>query len=525
VTALAPRPLSILVAALGGQGGGVFTEWIVGAATHAGLPVQATSIPGVAQRTGATTYYVEVYPEALPPGAPEPVFSLYPAAGDVDAIVAAELLEAGRALEMDYASPERTTVVASTHRLYAIGEKSALGSGVFPGERIEAAARQLARRVVAFDALAAARSAGSEVNAVLLGALAATRVLPLPEAAYEAAIREQGVAVERNLAGFKAGARLALAGEGAIGAARVTPPSWASLRQERAAALGRREEAFLALAASMEAEFPADLHRTLGEALARLVDYQDPAYARRFLDRVRRVQTAGGSGPLTEAFARRLAVWMTYEDAIRVADLKTRRNRLERVRRESGAGPRDVVVVTDYLKPDLDEIYGILPARIAAPIARWAERRWPERRPALAQRVRTTSVLGFLRVWALGRLRVLRPSSLRFQRESALMERWEASVLSSAALDPALAVEVVETAAVIKGYGEVRRRMMQALERLLGEVLPAVAEAARVAGHGYAGAAGTLREARRLVLADERGIDGLAAFIETAPAATGREAP
>jgi indolepyruvate ferredoxin oxidoreductase beta subunit len=49
-----PRPVSILIAALGGQGGGVLTDWIVGAAEHAGLPAQATSIPGVAQRTGAT---------------------------------------------------------------------------------------------------------------------------------------------------------------------------------------------------------------------------------------------------------------------------------------------------------------------------------------------------------------------------------------------------------------------------------------------------------------------------------------
>ncbi|HZV95860.1 MAG TPA: hypothetical protein VFF62_08030, partial [Candidatus Nitrosocosmicus sp.] len=62
MTPAAPRPLSILIAALGGQGGGVLTDWIVAAAEHAGLAAQATSIPGVAQRTGATTYYLEVFP-------------------------------------------------------------------------------------------------------------------------------------------------------------------------------------------------------------------------------------------------------------------------------------------------------------------------------------------------------------------------------------------------------------------------------------------------------------------------------
>src|SRR6266852_8118593 len=132
-----PRPITLLIAALGGEGGGVLTNWIVSAAEHAGLPVQATSIPGVAQRTGATTYYLEIYPETLPAGSPEPVFSLYPMPGDVDVIMASELLEAGRTIEMDYASPDRTTLIASTPRPFAIGEKSALGNGICPTGLVE----------------------------------------------------------------------------------------------------------------------------------------------------------------------------------------------------------------------------------------------------------------------------------------------------------------------------------------------------------------------------------------------------
>ena len=144
------------------------------------------------------------------------------------------------------------------------------------------------------------------------------------------------------------------------------------------------------------------------------------------------------------------------------------------------------MVVTDYLKPDLDEIYGILPAAIGRPIARWAERRWPEERPTLAQHVRTTTVLGFLRVWLLGRLRFLRPRSLRAEREWALIERWRRAVLDCAALDTDLAIEVAETAGVVRGYGEVRRRLSAAFARLLGEIVaPAVARD-RAAGQGYA---------------------------------------
>lgn len=500
----ARRPLSILVAALGGQGGGVLTEWIVAAAEHAGLPVQATSIPGVAQRTGATTYYLEVYPEPLPAGGAEPLFSLYPMPGDVDVIMASELLEAGRTIEMDYASPERTTLIASTHRLFAIGEKTAPGNGIFPAERVEEAARALSRRLIACDALAVARAAGSEVNAVLMGALAASGVLPLAASDFEAAIREGGVAVERNLAGFKAGMEVA---------AGATPPEdgparpWASIKAERAQSLGPGGPAFLGLMARIEQAFPTELHQTLGEAVARLVDYQDAAYAERFLERVDRVREGDADTRLTGRFARRLAVWMSYEDAIRVADLKTRRRRFDRIRREHGADDGQVLTVTDYLKPDLDEIYGIFPASIGAPIARWCEARWPDGRPTLAQHVRTTSVLGYARVWALGRLRFLRPTSLRAQREFALIDRWQAAVLDALALDYELACEVADMATVVRGYGEVRRRLSAAFLRCLDDILaPAVARD-RAAGAGYARASAVVRNTREKLLADEKGLE------------------
>ena len=49
----------VLIAALGGEGGGVLADWLVQCAQHAGLVAQATSVPGVAQRTGSTSYYIE----------------------------------------------------------------------------------------------------------------------------------------------------------------------------------------------------------------------------------------------------------------------------------------------------------------------------------------------------------------------------------------------------------------------------------------------------------------------------------
>ena len=82
-----PRPVCILVCALGGEGGGVLAEWLYTAAVRAGHAAQATSIPGVAQRTGATTYYIEIAPEASAAGSPQPVFSLSPVPGHIDLLV------------------------------------------------------------------------------------------------------------------------------------------------------------------------------------------------------------------------------------------------------------------------------------------------------------------------------------------------------------------------------------------------------------------------------------------------------
>src|SRR5258708_35167114 len=103
---MSARPISVLIAALGGEGGGVLTDWIIAAAASCDLPVQSTSIPGVAQRTGATTYYIEIYPASWRElGGKRPVLALSPGIGDVDMVVASEFLEAGRAIARRLVTP------------------------------------------------------------------------------------------------------------------------------------------------------------------------------------------------------------------------------------------------------------------------------------------------------------------------------------------------------------------------------------------------------------------------------------
>src|SRR2546430_15000143 len=203
---LPERPITILIAALGGEGGGVMADWLMEAATGSDLPAQATSIPGVAQRTGATTYYLEIYPvRKAELGGKEPVLSLTPSPGNVDIMVASELVEAGRAMQNGYVSPERTTLIASTHRIYATVEKMQMADGRFDSARVVEAARHLAKASVLFDMRKLAQESGTVINAVLFGAMAGSWRVPLARGGRERAIRGAGRGAEASLHGFAAG--------------------------------------------------------------------------------------------------------------------------------------------------------------------------------------------------------------------------------------------------------------------------------------------------------------------------------
>ncbi len=485
-----PRIISLLVPAVGGQGGGVLAEWVVEAALADGYLVQSTSIPGVAQRTGSTSYYMELFAETGQSSAAAPVFSLYPVPGDLDVLLAPELLEVGRAIELGFPSPARTTIIASSHRLYSIHEKVVSGRGIYPAEDLLTAARAFSRSLIAFDALTLAREHGTEANAVLLGALAASGVLPVSEGAYRKAIEAKGVGVAANLKGFDVG----LARGKAIILAGLDPGG--AVAPTRVVALDPPAD-FAAEVAAL----PENLRATVSAALPRLIDYQDAGYARRYLAQL--APFVGGDGEVARLVARRLAVWMTYEDAIRVAQLKTRLSRFERIRADA-RDPAAEIVVTDYLKPDLDEIYGILPHRLVAPFARWAERRWPDGRSTPGQHVRTTTIAGYLRLWLLARCRRLRPVSHRRHHENARMGRWLGAIERCARHDASLAREVAEAAQLVKGYGRVRRRLEALFDDLIGQISRAV-ELEGAASGDFTVARALAREYRMRVLQGPEG--------------------
>lgn len=499
------RPICILIAALGGEGGGVLTDWLVTAAMAQDFPVQSTSIPGVAQRTGATTYYIEIFPTPRAQlNGKEPVLALYPGPGHIDIMIASELLEVGRALENGYVSPQRTVLIGSTHRIYSMAEKTAMSDQRYDDQSIRKAAKQLAKKPIMLDLAQVAESNNSAINAVLLGVIAGTGSLPVSQSVLEQAIRDSAIAVESNLRGFNAGLACA---SGELPVAEQTPlPHSQSVT----------ETGVEPLLQQVQNDFPEQTHAIIGEGVKRIYDYQDQAYAEKYLERLQPVfeldhQSNRNSYLLTTETARYLALWMTYEDVIRVADLKTRPQRLQRVRTEVRAKADEPVLIHEFLKPGIDEVAAILPVRLGERLQRWGEKNNRKKRWNFSLRLKTHTISGFLQLSLLSRLRSWRPRSLRFQQEQALIERWLQAVQQSAANDDyALALEIVECANLNKGYGDTFERGRGNFLRIMEQLIePALNNAS-------ASDASLIKQAREAALADPEG-SKLNQFLRTPP--------
>jgi indolepyruvate ferredoxin oxidoreductase beta subunit len=149
---------------------------------------------------------------------------------------------------------------------------------------------------------------------------------------------------------------------------------------------------------------------------------------------------------------------MAYEDIIRVADLKTRASRFERVRKEVGAKDGEPVVVIDYLKPGVEEFASLLPYGLGKRVLAWAEKNGKLDAYNVGMHIRTSSLFGYALVRSLAWLKPWRPFSYRYREEQQLIERWLALVGEAARRDAGLAFEVAECARLIKGYGETHRR-------------------------------------------------------------------
>jgi indolepyruvate ferredoxin oxidoreductase, beta subunit len=478
-----PRAITIAILAMGGEGGGVLADWLVDLGERNGFIAQATSVPGVAQRTGATIYYVEMFPAAQVPWGAEPVLALGPVPGEVDVVIASELMEAGRALQRGLVTPERTVLIASTHRVYSMTERTAAGDGRVDAQKLQDGARAASRQFIAADFAALAEQSGSLISPALCGALCASAALPFTRPQFEETIRRGGVGVGSSLAAFAAGFMAGLNAASDASLAAPAPPL---------PTVGPRLHG---LADRISNEFAPAAHATLRAGILRLADYQDVAYAGEYLDLLEPLRAVPAA--LLDETARYLALWMSYEDTIRVADLKTRRSRFDRVGGEVKLTAAQQLEISEFMHPRLEEIADTLPARWGRWLlaTAWA-RRCVEPFTRKGRVVKTSSLRGFLLLYAVAGLRRMRRGTLRFQVEHERIREWLATIAALAQNHPDMALEVARSQRLVKGYGDTHGRGWRNYQRL-------IAAAPRLAAQSNG--AQQMRDLSAAALADDSG--------------------
>ena len=449
------QPISILLCALGGEGGGVLADWLVDVARHADHPAQATSIPGVAQRTGATTYYIEIFPQprsAL--GGKQPVLGLNPLPGRLDALVSSELLETARQISNGLTSAEHSCVITSSSRILTTLEKMSMGDG----RKDDAALRELvsthSKTHHIVDMARMTQASGTVVSAVMFGCIAASGLLPFARADYEAVIGHTGKAAQASLRGFG-----------------LAYDAIAAQRQQHEfieAVMAPAKTAAPAVPEAVAQAFPAPLHTMVSLGHARVLEYQNQAYAQTYLSRLSSIWAAEQSAqaadakawPVTEESARWLALWMAFDDVVRVADLKSRQSRLQRVRGEVKAQDADLLKIYDHFKPGVPELAGLLPTAWAQKLIRWDRARVAQGQApwAMPLKIGTHAIVGMLALRLMAKLKVLRPLGSRYQAEQNAIEQWITAVTQATQRDPALGHEVARCGQLIKGYGSTNER-------------------------------------------------------------------
>ncbi|HEY9278721.1 MAG TPA: indolepyruvate oxidoreductase subunit beta family protein, partial [Eoetvoesiella sp.] len=451
-----------------------------------------------AQRTGATIYYLELLPEsAVAAAGRPPALAMMPTPGDVDLVIAAELMEGGRAIQRGLVTPERSVLISSSHRSYAVNEKSAHGNGIADPNKVIEAGNEAAKRFYCFDLQALAEQAGSVISASLFGAIAGSGALPFTRDDYESTIRRGGVGVNASLnafaLGFDAAANAPQAPE-LIDTSRPLPAV-----PETAAHPRVRQ-----LLDELKQNFPAPAQPLMAAGLRRVLDFQDLAYGKEYLEHMRAIHALdkqfGGlakSWALTTAAARYVAVAMTYDDVIRVADLKTRSTRFERVRDEVQAKADQLVYTTEYMHPRLDEICGTMPAFLGQRIENSKGlSNFLNRFFRKGRFLKSGTLPGFLMLYCLSGMRRFRRTTLRHKAETQSLNQWLKLISDTAHHDYDLAVEVVNCRRLVKGYSDTHARGQSKYQRLM-------LAASQLLGHPNAPA--RLRTLRDAALSDDKG--------------------
>ena len=241
----------------------------------------------------------------------------------------------------------------------------------------------------------------------------------------------------------------------------------------------------------LPADLPEEATGIVSDAIHLLIDYQNPSYAQLYVDRLLRfIGRQDVDNALFCEIARLMAMRMSYQDAIRIAQLKL-------AELDGGAGACTSSI--DIKKFRLDELIDSLPATVADPVLDVLDMAgWQHRRISIP--FSTASRLGIRRLKIEAGLRRWRQFSTRFERERVWVERWLHMISRSLVKRPDAAPAVAATATMIQGYGDVYRQGLADWHA----VIDGLAKPAFDGALPLADLAGALAEARAAIMPDPR---------------------
>jgi indolepyruvate ferredoxin oxidoreductase beta subunit len=330
-----------------------------------------------------------------------------------------------------------------------------LGDGRVDSDKLLQLIEANAARLNVLDMNTIAKDCGTIVSAVMLGAIAGSGLFPFALTDYKAVVGSGSAIADKSWRGFE----------------RAFDIVSNQIKTKQMLAQMLADDETSQVQASQTSQGIAISIQALGTA--RMVEYQGESYAKLYNERLAAVATATQSDGVALETARWLALWMAFDDIVRVADLKSRTSRYERVRGEVKATSDDLVRIYDHFKPGVPEFAGLLPAFLANPMLAWDARRKLAGKGAfeLPLKVGAHSVLGMLALRFLASLKWLRTRGSRYALEQKLIEQWLAAIMQAGQSgNAALALEFAKCGQLIKGYGSTNERGKDNLLHILAHL-------------------------------------------------------
>jgi indolepyruvate ferredoxin oxidoreductase len=309
-----PRDANIFMMGIGGTGVVTVNQILGTAALLDGKHIRGLDQTGLSQKGGPVVSHLKIFDAA-------PEVANKVAAGEADCYLGFDILVATSPQNLDHARPEKTIAVVSTSQV-PTGAMVTHTDVEFPeANGLVTSLNRFTRKDenVFLDALGLAETLFDDhmaANMIVLGAAYQAGAIPVAAAAIEEAIVLNGVSVPMNTQAFRVGRLL------------VADPAWvATLKRQRVGAVQVAPELTAEARGLVDAAGASgELRRLLEIRVPELVAYQDAAYARQYVEFVRRVREAeraaiGGETRLGEGVARHLFKLMAYKDEYEVARL------------------------------------------------------------------------------------------------------------------------------------------------------------------------------------------------------------